>query len=200
MIENRVKKVMREGNLAIGTYVTLSDPQVVEIIGLAGFDAAFIDMEHTTFDLSMVERMVLSAELVGITPIVRVPSIDSSVILRLLDLGTQGIIIPHVEGEEGARRAVDAVRYPPLGHRGAAGGTRAARVGTLNSDQVLALLERRADLHPLHGVRVGAAGDLSAVEPGSENIVTGDVESRFCRNLIEVELLGEPGSFIALFR
>ena len=121
MIENRVKKVMREGNLAIGTYVTLSDPQVVEIIGLAGFDAAFIDMEHTTFDLSMVERMVLSAELVGITPIVRVPGIDSSVILRLLDLGTQGIIIPHVEGEEGARRAVGAVRYPPLGHRGAAG-------------------------------------------------------------------------------
>ena len=113
MIENRVKKVMRAGDLAIGTYVTLSDPQVVEIIGLAGFDAAFIDMEHTTFDLSMVERMVLSAELVGITPIVRVPGNDASLILRLLDLGTQGIIIPHVEGVEGARRAVDAVRYPP---------------------------------------------------------------------------------------
>ena len=40
MIENRVKKVMRAGDLAIGTYVTLSDSQVVEIIGLAGFDAA----------------------------------------------------------------------------------------------------------------------------------------------------------------
>jgi len=135
VIENRVKKVMRAGDLAIGTYVTLSDPQVVEIIGLAGFDAAFIDMEHTTFDLSMVERMVLSAELVGITPIVRVPGNDASLILRLLDLGTQGIIIPHVEGVEGARRAVDAVRYPPLGHRGAAGGTRAARFGTVSWDE-----------------------------------------------------------------
>ena len=135
MIENRVKKVMRAGDLAIGTYVTLSDPQVVEIIGLAGFDAAFIDMEHTTFDLSMVERMVLSAELVGITPIVRVPGNDPSLILRLLDLGTQGIIIPHVEGVEGARRAVEAVRYPPLGHRGAAGGTRAARFGTVSWDE-----------------------------------------------------------------
>ena len=39
MLENRVKKVMREGKLAIGTYVSLADPQVVEIIGLAGFDA-----------------------------------------------------------------------------------------------------------------------------------------------------------------
>ena len=41
MRENRVKKVMRSGQLAIGTYVALSDPQIVEIIGLAGFDAAF---------------------------------------------------------------------------------------------------------------------------------------------------------------
>ena len=94
MIENRVKKVMRAGDLAIGTYVTLSDPQVVEIIGLAGFDAAFIDMEHTTFDLSMVERMVLSAELVGITPIVRVPGNDASLILRLLDLEPRESLFP----------------------------------------------------------------------------------------------------------
>ena len=135
MLENRVKKVMREGKLAIGTYVSLADPQVVEIIGLAGFDAAFIDMEHTTFDLSLVERMVQSAELVGITPFIRVPGNDPSIILRLLDLGAQGIIIPHVEGVEGAQRAVDAVRYPPLGHRGAAGGTRAARFGTVSWDE-----------------------------------------------------------------
>jgi 2-keto-3-deoxy-L-rhamnonate aldolase RhmA len=49
MRPNRVKKAMREGKLALGTYVSLADPQIVEIIGLAGFDAAFIDMEHTTF-------------------------------------------------------------------------------------------------------------------------------------------------------
>ena len=51
---NRVKKIMSEGKLAIGTYVSLADPQVVEIIGLAGFDAAFIDMEHTAFELPLV--------------------------------------------------------------------------------------------------------------------------------------------------
>ena len=51
MRQNRVKKLMREGKLALGKYVSLADPQVVEIIGIAGFDAAFIDMEHTGFDL-----------------------------------------------------------------------------------------------------------------------------------------------------
>ncbi len=114
MQPNRVKKLTREGKLARGTYVSLADPQVVEIIGLAGFDAAFIDMEHTSFELGLIERMITAAELVGITPIVRVPDNDEKLILRILDMGAQGIIIPHVDGVDGvygARQAVAAVRY-----------------------------------------------------------------------------------------
>ena len=131
MRQNRVKKVMAEGKLAVGTYVALADPQIVEIIGLAGYDAAFIDMEHTGFDLPLVGEMIRAADQVGVTSLVRVPGNDANLILRLLDLGAEGIIIPHVDGIEGAKQAVDAVRYPPLGHRGAAGGTRAARYGTV---------------------------------------------------------------------
>ena len=62
MRQNRVKKVMFEGKLAIGAYVALADPQIVEIIGLAGFDAALIDMEHTNFELSLVGEMIRAAE------------------------------------------------------------------------------------------------------------------------------------------
>jgi len=72
MQENRVKRIMNEGGLALGTHTGgIADPQVVEIIGLAGFDAAFIDMEHTSFDLPTVQLMVMAAERVGITSIVR---------------------------------------------------------------------------------------------------------------------------------
>ena len=134
MRENRVKKVMSQGKLALGTYVTFADPQVVEIIGLAGFDAAFIDMEHTTFDLNLITEMIRAADLVGVTSIVRVPDNDEKLILRLLDAGAEGIIIPHVDGLEGAKRAVEAVRYAPLGHRGGAAGTRAARYGSIGWD------------------------------------------------------------------
>ena len=131
-MKNRVKEKMRQGELALGTYVSFSDPQIVEIIGLAGFDAAFIDMEHTAFELPLVQAMIVAADLVGITPIVRVPDNDAKLILRILDMGAQGIVVPHIAGVAGAREAVAAVRYPPLGERGGAGGTRAARFGTVS--------------------------------------------------------------------
>ena len=95
MQPNRVKKILREGGLALGTYVGgIADPQIVEIIGHGGFDAAFIDMEHTSFDLRDVQLMVMAAERVGITPIVRTPGFDPAFILRLLDMGVQGIQVP----------------------------------------------------------------------------------------------------------
>jgi 4-hydroxy-2-oxoheptanedioate aldolase len=132
MQENRVKRIMSAGGLALGTHVGgIPDPQIVEIIGLAGFDAAFIDMEHTTLDLHDVQACVMAAERVGITPIVRTPGFDPAFILRLLDLGVQGIQVPHVSSPETARAAVQAVRYPPDGDRGMAAGGRAADYGRI---------------------------------------------------------------------
>jgi 2-keto-3-deoxy-L-rhamnonate aldolase RhmA len=130
MIENRVKKILREGGLAFGTYVGgIADPQIVEIIGHAGFDAAFIDLEHTSFDLRDVQLMVMAAERMGISPIVRPPGFDPAFLLRLLDMGVQGIQLPHINSAAEARAAVAAVRYAPAGERGMAAGTRASAYG-----------------------------------------------------------------------
>src|SRR5687767_13847797 len=132
MQTNRVKKILKEGGLAMGTYTGgIADPQIVEIIGHAGFDAAFIDMEHTSFDLRDVQLMVMAAERVGITPIVRTPGFDPAFILRLLDMGVQGIQVPHISDARAAREAVKAVRYPPLGERGMAGASRASDFGNI---------------------------------------------------------------------
>jgi 2-keto-3-deoxy-L-rhamnonate aldolase RhmA len=130
MKDNRVKRILSDGGLALGTHVGgIADPQIVEIIGLAGFDAAFIDMEHTSFDLRDIQLMVMAAERVGITPIVRTPGFDPAFILRLLDMGVQGIQVPHVSTAATAREAVKAVRYPPHGERGMAASSRAADYG-----------------------------------------------------------------------
>jgi 4-hydroxy-2-oxoheptanedioate aldolase len=132
MQPNRVKKILREGGLALGTYVGgIAEPQIVEIIGHAGFDAAFIDLEHTSFDLRDVQLMVMAAERVGITPIVRTPGFDPAFILRLLDMGVQGIQVPHISDARAAREAVQAVRYAPLGDRGMAGASRASDYGVI---------------------------------------------------------------------
>lgn len=147
MQSNRVKKILREGGLAFGTYVGgIADPQVVEIIGLAGFDAAFIDMEHTSLDLRDVQLMVLAAERAGITPIVRPPGFDPAFLLRLLDMGVQGLQVPHIDDAKSARAAVQAVRYPPLGERGMAGGTRAAEFGKLTLSEHMAISNREITL------------------------------------------------------
>src|ERR1043166_2068083 len=130
MQQNRVKRILAEGGLALGTHTGgIADPQIVEIIGLAGFDAAFIDMEHTSFDLRDIQLMVMAAERVGITSIVRTPGFDPAFILRLLDMGVQGVQVPHISDARAAREAVKAVRYPPDGERGMAAGGRAADYG-----------------------------------------------------------------------
>ena len=176
MRENRVKRIMREGGLAIGTYVgSLADAQVVEIIGHAGFDAAFIDMEHTAFDLSTVQSMVMAAERVGITPIARTPGFDPAFILRLLDMGVQGIQVPHITDAAAARAAVQAVRYPPLGDRGMAGASRASDYGKVplsrhmeESNREISLAVMVEDLHALDDIDAIASTegvDIVAVGP-----------------------------------
>jgi len=131
MKPNRIKQVMREGGLALVSHVGFADPAVVEIIASAGFDGAFIDMEHSVFDLQTVGEMIRVADLCGITPVVRVPDENPKTILRVLDMGAQGIQVPHIAGAEGAKKAVEAVRYPPVGDRGGAGSTRAAGYGSV---------------------------------------------------------------------
>ena len=132
MEDNRVKRILDEGGLALGTHVGgIADPQIVELIGLAGFDAAFIDLEHTAFGLHDVQLAVMAAERGGITPIVRTPGFDPAFILRLLDIGVQGVQVPHVGDAATARAAVKAVRYPPIGDRGMAGASRATEFGKI---------------------------------------------------------------------
>src|SRR5919202_201906 len=166
MRQNRVKRIMREGGLAIVSHVGFSDPAVIEIIALAGFDGAFIDMEHTGFDLQLVGEMIRIADLTGITPIVRVPENNAKLILRVLETGAQGIQVPHIEGLEGAKRAVAAVRYPPLGARGAAGSTRAAGYGAFpwrehvrTSNEEILLTVMTEDMPGINAIEAVAALD-----------------------------------------
>ena len=180
MRENRVKAKIKQGKLALGTYVGIADPAVAEVIGLAGFDAAFIDMEHTSFDLGVVEEMIRACDVSGITSIVRVPDNNAKTILRVLDAGVQGIQVPHIADVKDAVAAVQAVRYAPMGERGMAGSTRAARYGavplgehmaTSNAEVLLSLmvedkhaLGQLAEIASIPGVDLIAIGphDLSA--------------------------------------
>ena len=128
---NRVKQRWDAGEIALASWAGLADPALVEILALAGFDAAGINLEHAAFGVELVRSMIVAAEAADITPIVRVPSGAWDLALLVLDAGAQGIQVPRVPDAETATRAVEAVRYAPQGRRGAFGNSRAARFGAI---------------------------------------------------------------------
>jgi len=161
MIENRVKRVWREGGLALGAYSgCFGTPAMVEIIAHAGYDAVFIDMEHNPFDLRDVHVMVLAAERMGITPIVRPPGFDPAFLLRLLEMGVQGVYVPHIDGAEAARRAVEAVYYAPLGGRGMMAVSRGSDYGKIPLKQYM----EQANREVLLGIMIEDLKALDEIE------------------------------------
>jgi 4-hydroxy-2-oxoheptanedioate aldolase len=101
---------------------TYTAPGLVELLGRIGFDVIFLDCEHGPAGWDDVEDMVRAAELVSVTPIVRVQANDASTITRALDRGAGGVQVPHVNTRADAEAAVRHAKFAPIGHRGFAGG------------------------------------------------------------------------------
>jgi 4-hydroxy-2-oxoheptanedioate aldolase len=115
-VPNRVKRRMAAGELAIALMVRMArTADIGPIAAACDFDAIYVDMEHGTIPLDVT---ALGA---GVTPLVRVPSPDPSLIGRVLDGGCQGVIVPHVESVADAAAVVAATRFPPHGHRSMGG-------------------------------------------------------------------------------
>jgi len=199
MRRNRIKEKWNQGKMAFGTYVNLADPAVVEIIGLAGFDAAFIDMEHTGFDLQTVQNMLRACDLTGISSLVRVPDNNPKTILRVLDMGAQGVQVPHIGGREDALEMVKAVRYAPLGERGMGGPTRAARYGAISSAEHLetsneeillsVMVENQKAIDELEGIASIDGIDLVTIGPTDLAQALGFPESEYSRLMEPVEYI-----------
>jgi 2-keto-3-deoxy-L-rhamnonate aldolase RhmA len=100
----------------VGTLITMNSPEAVEALSILGFDWLFIDMEHGPLDLGATQGLVRAMGNACLS-LVRVPENSGVWIRRVLDTGCDGIIVPLVCSAEDARRAVDAARYPPDGHR-----------------------------------------------------------------------------------
>jgi len=122
MRTNTTKAKLSEGQVVFGGIITGYSPDLVELLGAIGYDFVMIDCEHGPMNVDQVEHMVRAAEAFGITPIARVPDHADATILRFLDRGVQGIVVPHVNTREQAEAIAKAARYYPEGHRGAASG------------------------------------------------------------------------------
>tara|TARA_B100001059_G_C17826947_1_gene581989 strand:+ start:446 stop:1189 length:744 start_codon:yes stop_codon:yes gene_type:complete len=112
-----------------GYWSIIPSVQTHEIMALAGFDFCIIDLEHGTYSFQEALESVISIQASGMRALIRPSSHDEKEILRCLEIGVDGICIPHVRNKMEAEKIIDACTYPPSGIRGASGFTRASNYG-----------------------------------------------------------------------
>lgn len=126
---NPMLEKLKRGGIVFGTELRSRSTAVVELIGLCGFDFVHIETEHYVCNDEAIEDAVRAALLTGTVPLLRIPTHDEGRILQVLDIGIQGLIVPHVDTPEQARAIIGASKYPPIGNRGASFNSRASGYG-----------------------------------------------------------------------
>ena len=129
MLLNSAKEKVGRGEVVFGTIHGFPTPDMVRFLANAGYDWLFIDAEHDPISPETVVRLAEACQLHGMTPFVRVPENTHGTILRFLEAGAMGIVVPHLNTADEARALVDAVRYGPSGRRGAGSTSRVANFG-----------------------------------------------------------------------
>ena len=117
MRPNHVKRAWKEGKQTIGGWISCDSVYVAEMMARAGFDWLCIDMQHGLLDYNDVRAMLPAISTTDTMPFVRVPWNEPHIIMKALDAGAYGVIVPLVNSREEAEKAVWSVRYPPDGGR-----------------------------------------------------------------------------------
>lgn len=113
-----LKEVLKNGSFVLGTWCDLPSPAVVNVLARAKLDFVIIDMEHGPMDYKIAQEMVMAAECENVEALIRVPRLDESDILRALDTGASGIVVPHIEEAEDRKKVIAYSKFPPVGKRG----------------------------------------------------------------------------------
>lgn len=102
----------------IGTWCILPCPEVVNVLTKSGLDFVIIDFEHSPVSFETAQKMVVAAHSENKYAVCRVGKLEEVEILRSLDIGSDGIIIPHIESKEDVENALSYIKYYPKGNRG----------------------------------------------------------------------------------
>src|SRR4051812_10843440 len=173
---NRLRRSLQRRVPTFGPNLQIPSPDLIEIIGLAGYDFVMLDGEHGAA-FSQLPELLRACDVAGLTSIVRVPSHDRSVLLPPLELGAGGLQVPFVNTPAEARALVREAKFPPLGERGFSKVTRAARYGFVDGQQY----RRHANRETLLILQIESRGaaenaaEIAAV-PGVDMIFIGPAD------------------------
>lgn len=117
-MENTLKQKLAAGARPIGTFFDTASVSLMECLGRTGLDFAIIDNEHSPIEAETTAALVRASELSGICPLARVREISRPAVLKLLDVGVQGLIVPNVKTLAQVQELVNYAKYYPIGQRG----------------------------------------------------------------------------------
>jgi 4-hydroxy-2-oxoheptanedioate aldolase len=210
---NHLKHNLKAGKVQTGCWVSLASHTSAEICAGAGFDWILIDTEHAPNELHMVHHQLHAASAYPASVLVRAAWNDTVVIKRLLDVGVQSLLLPYVQNEEEAKRAVAAVRYPPRGIRGVSTSSRANRFGRVKdyfkrvdeeiclivqveTRAALAQIEKIAAIDGIDGLFIGPQ-DLAADFGQLANPGHPDVQAAIADAIPRIKRTGKAAGILA---
>src|SRR3954470_20913061 len=97
-----LRQRLRQGPPLIGTFSIIAAPEIIELVGLAGFDVVVLDMEHGGYEIANLGPHILAARAHAVAPIVRVRWNEPALVGAALDAGAAGVLVPHVQSAHDA--------------------------------------------------------------------------------------------------
>jgi 4-hydroxy-2-oxoheptanedioate aldolase len=161
-----IRERLSAGGAVRGVFWAAADASLVEFVAMLGWDFIIVDLEHSAMNIADVEHCGRACQVRGIELLVRLPICAGSNMSRALDAGAEGIVVPYMESAADAKKAVELVKYPPLGRRG---------------------------LAPMRGADFGMKGDLGeyTIKANRDTLIIVQIESlkglKALPDIIEIE-------------
>ena len=110
-----LKNLFASNDLSIGTWSQIAAPEMIDLIGLNGFEFTIIDCQHGFFGIETAENLARAADANGIAAAVRVSRNDPVAIMKALDAGIRHVVVPDLSTAEEAVQSVMATKFGPTG-------------------------------------------------------------------------------------
>lgn len=138
MLSSNVKRKLKEKQPVLAAKVNFKSPQIVEMMGLIGFDCLWLCNEHIYMDNRELDHLILAARASGMDVLLRRNISSYHDVLQPLEMGIHGLMVPRVRDISYLKSVVSYVKFPPLGMRGIDGVGADADFGLLPLDEYLA--------------------------------------------------------------
>lgn len=114
-----IKEKLKNGKKVMGTMVTVfQNPDIVKILKESGYDFFVLDCEHGCFEYGEAARIIGMARAFGLPVVVRIAEIRRELVLKYMEMGADGLLLPSTETKEEAELLVKYSKYAPMGDRG----------------------------------------------------------------------------------